>query len=240
LQRIQEEADMNKLLLATAVAFGLASGASAGTLPVDWEFNSDADWTNVDTRYFTKFSQDTLSWGSNCLFRICGPSTLSFDDTTPGSESGTLPMGASGHVEILSIDWENASTLGWFTPNTLLATADIDLDWTLPSPGNFASTGLTVDIFNTLNPDGDDIALTLALGDFGAPFRIGDLLVEGYSLVHTGAGSFDGTNWFNPEGGNSSLVLKANVAAVPLPAAGWMLLAGVGGLAALRRRRQKS
>ena len=32
--------------------------------------------------------------------------------------------------------------------------------------------------------------------------------------------------------------MTANVSAVPLPATGWALMAGIGGLAALRRRRR--
>jgi hypothetical protein len=40
------------------------------------------------------------------------------------------------------------------------------------------------------------------------------------------------------EGNETQAQLISNVAPVPLPAAGWMLLAGLGGMAALRRRQK--
>jgi hypothetical protein len=38
------------------------------------------------------------------------------------------------------------------------------------------------------------------------------------------------------DGGDGGLGGTANISAVPLPAAGWMLLAGLGGIAVMRRR----
>jgi hypothetical protein len=45
-------------------------------------------------------------------------------------------------------------------------------------------------------------------------------------------------SWTNAENGSGRVDnVSFNISAVPLPAAGWLLLAGVGGLAALRRKR---
>lgn len=222
---------MKKLLISSVLTMGLASAASAGS--VDWAFSVDGDWTSENGSFFSTFTQDTLAWG------LPKKSTMTFDDNTPGpGTSGTLAIGATDTIDILSIDWYNASSFALATPDAFQATANIDLDWLAPPPGQNGNVDVSFDINNALNPDGDDASLNVIAGTLGAPFRIGNLVVESYSLVEVGDGTFDGTNWFNPEHGHSSLVLKANVAAVPLPAAGWMLLAGVGGLVAMKRRRK--
>lgn len=45
---------------------------------------------------------------------------------------------------------------------------------------------------------------------------------------------------FNNKANDGFTIDGATVSAVPLPAAGWMLIAGVGGLAAMRRRQKKA
>ncbi len=58
-------------------------------------------------------------------------------------------------------------------------------------------------------------------------------------LADLGGGSWD---WTNPEQGTSYLVFEAEIsgpAPVPLPAAAWMLMAGIGGLGAMKRRSKK-
>jgi hypothetical protein len=105
---------------------------------------------------------------------------------------------------------------------------------------------VSFDITNTGNPAGDDIVLSLGAFDFGfgLPLGLGDgLTLNGFStaLLSGSAGTLSGNDWFNPENGESSLGIYANITAiapVPLPAAGWLMIAGLGGLGALRRRRK--
>ncbi|MBC7154879.1 MAG: VPLPA-CTERM sorting domain-containing protein [Rhodobacteraceae bacterium] len=72
------------------------------------------------------------------------------------------------------------------------------------------------------------------------PLALGDgLTLNGFSTaLLSGAGTLDGNAWYNLESGTSTLGIYANIAAVPLPAAGWLMMAGIGGLAAMRRRRK--
>jgi hypothetical protein len=53
-------------------------------------------------------------------------------------------------------------------------------------------------------------------------------------------GPVQNLTFISPEGGDNSAVLVAelNAASVPLPAAGWMLIAGIGGLVAMKRRQK--
>ncbi|WP_420876405.1 VPLPA-CTERM sorting domain-containing protein [Roseovarius tolerans] len=57
-------------------------------------------------------------------------------------------------------------------------------------------------------------------------------------LLSGSDGNYADGLWTNPEHGHSELGIYANISAVPLPAAGWLMIAGIGGLAALRRRRK--
>ena len=56
------------------------------------------------------------------------------------------------------------------------------------------------------------------------------------SVLVTFTGLFDEV-WFESRGSNAFEFASITATPVPLPAAGWMLLAGIGGLVALRRKR---
>lgn len=82
----------------------------------------------------------------------------------------------------------------------------------------------------------------------GAVSLFGDTIeVDGENVVLGLEGFAAGTSFLTAEGQRNDSVLRASFTAnpitvdpVPLPAAGWMLLAGLGGLAAMRRRKNQA
>jgi hypothetical protein len=162
---------------------------------------------------------------------------------------GPNAVSDGGHIALLSLTWFNAATPAKLTDDAFSAFASFVLDFTQPGGGS-GSENLTFAIRNTTNPAGDRAALFVDDGtlDFGGLPRVlgNGISVVGYSWVLSGAGTF-GTGdgkcgltgyWCNPENQTSTLTLKAQVSVIPLPAAAWMLLAGIGGLAAVARRKK--
>lgn len=237
---------MNKLLLTTALAIGLAASASANT--VDWDI--DGEFSNNAGGWITSHGNQ-FKWGVL-------PSSLTITEF-----SGPEVYSSNGNYEahLLNVTWHNATSA---TLRGQHVDLDIDLDWTSPGSGG-GSESYDVAITNTsdfslcglfcgleYDPQDDKIAAMLLDGalDFdGVPLPLdGNVSVVGYEWVlldgtdgyEDGEGYFSNGYWFNPEHGTSTLALKANVNVVPLPAAGWMLLAGVGGLVAMKRRKKAS
>ena len=89
------------------------------------------------------------------------------------------------------------------------------------------------------------MSISTALGT--DTFHVGDasytLNILGFatSIANAEAGIFNSV-FSSPEGGSNLRILAAefsqDVPTIPLPAAGWLLLAGIGGLGALRRFRK--
>ena len=94
-------------------------------------------------------------------------------------------------------------------------------------------------------PCDDFVSISTALGT--DTFHVGDasytLNILGFatSIANAEAGIFNSV-FSSPEGGSNLRILAAefsqDVPTIPLPAAGWLLLAGIGGLGALRRFRK--
>jgi len=80
----------------------------------------------------------------------------------------------------------------------------------------------------------DELGTTTLLADFTIPTRF-DFVPGVYFLFNSASGNivFNGTSTFNPADNRGAFEL----APVPLPAAAWMLIAGLGGLFAFGRRR---
>jgi len=67
----------------------------------------------------------------------------------------------------------------------------------------------------------------------------GEEIATSFGFMEITRGSvIPGTLGFNPTSGEAAVVSIPTMAPVPLPAAGWMLLAGFGGMAAMKRRKK--
>lgn len=182
-----------------------------------------------------------------------GTSAISWG-TTSGSQSGysfapTAPLPSAAY------DADEVFDLGSFTHNNFPisagtsiteATLEVVTEGTVDGTVFALTSTFIFDHFETPNnanpcaaggptPCGDLVTPTLNVGA-SESITIDDV---DYFISVTG---FDiGASFLTAEGASNTATLRgvftAEVAAIPLPAAGWMLLAGLGGIAALRRRK---
>jgi hypothetical protein len=161
--------------------------------------------------------------------------TLSFVETRSGNDCagvlgipfGTCSYDGSAIVAKVGEDGNdalelNTSVFGNAVSNTTFA-ATVGSNTTSFS---WDTTGYSV------NANGDPLGILIryVVVKFGNGFNV-------YS-VNGGEGSFTGSGSLTVDQGVSHVSFYDSVAVVPLPAAGWMLLAGVGGLVAVRRRKK--
>jgi len=176
-------------------------------------------------------------------------SSLTIEDTN--FNVSPVPIGTADYL-VGELTWFNAASPGGLTPDTFSADATINLLFSSPN-GDSGSQDVTFNITNTVNTAGDTVGLSLGAFDFGfvpTPFSLGGgLTLNGFSTGLTSCSSanplldctLNGSDWFLAENQTSTLGIYANISAVapiPLPAAGWLMIAGLGGLAALRRLRK--
>lgn len=127
----------------------------------------------------------------------------------------------------------------------------IDAGWTVANVENFTFT--EEDITDGTDVIGkrvvlDDVMETLFLGNYedGEGLQLTTILRAESQATNFEGEQFAGAFFGDPSGlaGNGLVTQVApqnvnpNPSAVPLPAAGWMLLAGFGGLAAMKRRKK--
>lgn len=225
-----------KYILSVALTFALsvASHASSVDWNIDGEFKNNAGGVIVS-------QGEKFKWG------------LPSSKLEVIEYSGPQNFDGNGHysVHLLDLTWYNATSLTLPGQHVDL---HIDLDWTAPGAGG-GSEAYRLGVTNTsdfsfcgffcldFTPQDDKISAFLLddLSFGGVPEKLGNgITVEGYEWVLSEGsdGFFSDGHWYNSEHGTSTLQLKAKVSAVPLPAAGWMLLASMGGLAAMKRRRK--
>lgn len=239
---------INTLLSAVAVSALLATGASAASLTIN---SVSGVWTNlVPNSGISGGGTDTIAWGTPAT--NAGQSSYEFDGAAPppfvANESVSFGLGTFTH--------NNNPITG-----TTLSGADLAVTVNVAGYGDILSTYSFTHV-ETPNggsscPDGgangsgvnangcaDLVTATINLGATDT-FQIGGVdyvfNVAGFSV---GGSPFD-LFWTTEQASNSaellgSFVTKDSVSPVPLPAAGWMLIAGMGGLFATRRRKQAS
>ncbi|WP_375227448.1 VPLPA-CTERM sorting domain-containing protein [Roseobacter sp. S98] len=239
-------------LLSGAATAATFEGSTSGFFRGFQHFAADPNDTNGDARPSGSgcFGSGctSVSWGrtaDDAGNTIQGPdgivrSIMSFQQTDFSVEL----TGGPKTVEVARIDWFNAEWSNFDDLFQLDATFNINL--TAP----FALSPEVSDDFafgvGTTGNDSSSDADTAKIAGFNGflldtPLILNDRYrLTGFSFSVIGDGSVDGNVWSTQENASSSLIVSANISAVPLPAAGWLLIAGVGGLAAMKRRRKNT
>lgn len=240
--------------LAGASALALAAGAaSAATISVT---NITSEWTNV----IGGTAVTTTAAGVN-------PAELRWGIPTsknPGQKSGydflgnapppfTVGTGSDFELGLFThLNWEQGTGTS-ITGADLKLTFDFDLD------GEARSLTSTFRFAHTETPNGSDPCANggahgVGLNEDGCADLVKISTVSGES----GTIEVDGVNYmfkiagFEDDSGNpvsefwtaeqkdnhATLIARLDVAPIPLPAAGWLLLGGLGALGVARRRRK--
>lgn len=238
---------MNKIVTAAALAVLTSAAAEAAT----FSGSTSGEFTGVSGAkacYVFGISWcDGASETGNMLVwpdDVTPSSTLTFD--AYNFATGPLAVGSS-LVQIGSLTWYNASSSAFFTPDKFGAKGTMSLTITNPSAAS-GSEKVSFKIKNTENVSGTDDIINAMLVDgifdyaLSLPLDLGDgVTLTGFSAkLANGTGTFADGKWTNPENSTSVLGIYASidVAPVPLPAGGLLLISGLGGLAAMIRRKK--
>jgi hypothetical protein len=251
---------MKTLLLSAALVGGLAAGASATTFGGTFtgSFNgTSVGWYNNNCLFDGGAG---LAWGSPSSTCPNLAENAGQDDSTMQIIADSWGKDVQGTDQVLIGEisgFNNANTAA----RDFRTGMNLSFSVTSPTADGPFTEFMNVTIENTPNNPADN-AFLLSFDDFGMdlPTTFGDVELTGFSLGVTGGGTlstatgnfgdwscwFQGgctkLTWINPENHTSTLQIFAEVTApaavVPLPAAGWMLLAGLGGFAAVKRRKQ--
>lgn len=150
-------------------------------------------------------------------------STVAGNDPFPGPLMGSpslakCDMEAEGNVDKLCDDWEDGASAGdYSTAFSLTYTSETAFDWVF-TPGN-------------------------VIGELLYPTKIAVKAGPRYHIYDVALGDTSGSADIFADSGFGNAISHVSfydtgLGVIPLPAAGWMLLAGIGGMAALRRRKK--
>ncbi|WP_300013796.1 choice-of-anchor K domain-containing protein [uncultured Roseobacter sp.] len=241
---------MKKTLAISCVIAGLATGGSAATL---FSGSTSGTFNDPGVSYSCTYSTaggNGVAWGES---GSCPDYGGSDEHSRLFVQNYEFSEQITGHekVQIGQIKWKNEPNPSSKTTD-FYAGLNLALNIDSPTVASF-NEFLWNFIDNTPNPTGDRI-LTYRWDDYGLdiPYLLsGSLRIDGFSFALVGNtsgetwseseyGSGLKFNWTNKENNWSKLAIYAEVSQVPLPAAGWMLIAAVGGLGAMRRKRKAS
>ena len=169
---------------------------------------------------------------------------------TTGAQAATVSV--TPDEELGGLIWDFGGLEGG---NDYVSTLALDVATDLPKGIEFAAGPTAGTLSIEFNNSGFEamvlgVSNLLCLGGCGAgTYTLSYAGTDLYTVI-SGAGQFLNTftvasgseedlvwSWDIPKGSVFGQV-STNLEVVPLPAAGWMLLAGVGGIAALRRRKK--
>lgn len=232
--------------LATVLGAGASSAATYGTIPGSSATN---EALGVSARTNLGLNDDLEGWyGANLWLTGSGPMTVTA--TLMGAEAGyenSFVMPGSDNGGILTDLAGNSSTPGdlWFDiagkgtiTKTGVTAGLLDFSFLANSGSASVSNGSNPD--NTLSPN-----TSTGINFFASHGNGTDELVTDSSVVWL----FFDDDGANNDDNHDDLVIRLSISGgpgggpriniVPVPAAGFLLIGALGGLAALRRRKKK-
>lgn len=228
---------MKRLLLATAMLGGIGLMANAA-YATPYSFTSSGSFSTLSGA--SSVGSNEIEWGGSFNhqneYRDDGSTMTASPLSTP--QTGSTPAIAD---QIGSLTWYNASTSSDSTAATVTAHYLLTLTFSQPLPGGHNSETFDLQITNTQNDARvcfwDWCSNTGNVNDNGTitgespSFIVDGLLISNFSFVESGDGSYSNGVWSNPEGGDSTLRIYANISSVPAPEPGSLVLLSSGLLA---------
>ncbi|MFK7880380.1 choice-of-anchor K domain-containing protein [Roseobacter sp.] len=244
------------LAIAGVFTIGVVSTAHASTVSGSFSgtIGAPSGATNPSIQYIGA-GTSKLEWGTpgygQTTVASGDSSSLTINDLDFSFDKDDLKAGS---VLLGTITWNNQSN--WHTGSDWSSSVNLNIDFLVPSAvslGQSVAFGITNTPDKSYNTNKNEQTgnnpdlisdLVLDANAFGVPIKLGDdykLTSVFFSHEAVGKGStYDPSTglWTNVEGGTTSIGIYGEISAVPLPAGMWLMLAGLGSLAAMRRRKK--